>query len=322
MKPNLPYRFAPIILITAFSCRSHQPAVAPVLEGKVKMETISVVPKLGGRIEQIRVEEGQQVEAGDTVAVLSMPELGAKMQQAEGAIESAAGQLELARNGATSEQLMQLQSQAEAADAQYQFAQVSFQRMENMFRDSLIPAQQMDDARTKMKMAAAQSKAAKARLKEIQAGTRPETIQAARGLWIRAMGSREELKEANRERYLVAPAAMTVESISLKVGELALPGYTLVNGYASNTVYFRFTIGAQTVNRFPNGSSVVVDVPNTHQKIASRIVAVKQLPRYAENSSTAPNREMAEAFYELKVVPVLPESARHLIYQSTVVLPY
>lgn len=320
MKTICTYGSAALVVVAVYSCQHHPTVQSNTLEGKVKLESVSVVPKLGGRIARVLVEEGQQVQAGDTVAILSVPELAAKMEQAEGAIEAAAGQYDLARNGATSEQVLQLQSQNEAAEAQFQFAQTSVRRLEQMFRDSLIPAQQMDEARTKMNLAAAQLKAATAKLNEIQSGTRPEAIQSARGQWIRAKGSRQELQEAVKEQYLIAPAAMRVETISLKPGEMALPGYTLINGYAIHAMYFRFTIGEHQLNRFPNGSTVLVEVPETHLQIPSRIIAVKQLPRYAENSSTAPNRQLAEAFYELKVVPQHPEQTPDLIQQSTVLI--
>lgn len=57
--------------------------------GKVKFETIAVSAKVPGRIEKIYVEEGQTVQTGDTLALLNIPEVHAKMMQVEGAISGA-----------------------------------------------------------------------------------------------------------------------------------------------------------------------------------------------------------------------------------------
>lgn len=289
-------------------------------QGKVKIESISVAPKIAGRVESIYVQEGQRVREGDTLAVIAVPELAAKLQQANGAVVAAQGQLELAANGATTDQLMQVQSQLDAAVAQMDFAEQSFHRVKNMYRDSLIPAQQFDDAQSKYNMAKAQVNAIQAKQKEVRRGTRPEMIESARGQALRARGAKEEVLLAAKERFIVAPADMTVETITLKVGELATPGYTLLNGYAQNSAYFRFTIGETKINAYKTGDPVKIQVPNTHTVIAAKIAAVKQMPRYADNTSTAPNREVGEGFYELKVTPVQPSEAGALYNNSTVFL--
>ena len=289
-------------------------------QGKVKIESISIAPKVAGRIERIHVQEGQQVKQGDTLAIIAVPEINAKLDQANGAITAAQGQLELAYNGATADQLLQIQSQVDAAVAQMEFAEQSYARVKNMYQDSLIPAQQFDDAKAKMNMAKAQVNALRAKQKEIRSGTRPEMIQSARGQVLRARGAKEEVLQADKERYILAPADMTIETISLKQGELATPGYSIMNGYADNSVYFRFTIGENSINAYKTGSIVKIKVPHTNKVITSNIVAVKQMPRYADNTSTSPNRQVSEGFFELKIVPVQSADAIGLYNNSTVLM--
>src|SRR5690554_8144438 len=118
--------------------------------GKVKFETISVSSKLGGRIAKLYVEEGEAVKKGDTLAFIDIPEVGAKMMQAEGAITAAQGQLNMAYNGATTEQLSQIEQQLNSGKAQLKFAQESYNRLENMYKDSLVSQQQFDEVRMKL----------------------------------------------------------------------------------------------------------------------------------------------------------------------------
>src|SRR5690554_449339 len=271
--------------------------------GKVKFETISLSSKLGGRISKIYVSEGQDVKKGDTLAYIDIPEVIAKMMQAEGAITSAQGQLNMAFNGATSEQLSQIDQQLNSGKAQLEFAQESFNRLNNMYKDSLVSKQQLDEVKMKLSMAQAQVDALKAKQLEVQKGARAEQIEQAQGQLDRALGAREEVASAADEKYLIAPADMSIETISLDEGELLTPGYSLFNGYKKSSVYFRFTIPESKIYDFKPNQSLTLVNPYTKEEIPAKIIAINQLAQYADIISTAPLYGLDESIYELKVVP-------------------
>ena len=117
----------------------------------------------------------------------------------------------------------------------------------------------------------------------------------------RSINIREIL--TSNEKYLTAPTDMSVETISLKEGELLSPGFTLFNGYEKSRVYFRFTVPESKVNNFEVGKPLTLINPYTKAEIKAKIVAIKQLAQYADITSTAPLYELSESIYELKVVP-------------------
>lgn len=318
MKTLLQYSIIAIIGMISISCK-HTNTVLP-LQGKVKRETVSIAPKIAGRVLRINVSEGQIVHEGDTLAILDVPELNPKMLQAEGAVEAAQGQLDLALNGATSDQVEQVQGQIDLANSQLVYAKQSYERMKNMFADSLISAQQFDEVKSKYMAAQAQVKTLQARKTEIVKGTRPETIQSAKGQVERAVGAKKEILQADKERYLLAPADMTIESITLKQGELATPGYTLINGIIITSVYFRFTVGESQVQKFGIGTVFTVSPAYQQKGITSKVVAIKQLPKYADNTSVSPNYKLGESIYELKLVPVDAVNTSTLYDNSTVLI--
>ena len=45
------------------------------------------------------------------------------------------------------------------------------------------------------------------------------------------MGAKQEVLTAANEKLIIAPADMSIETISLQEGELLTPGYVLFNGY-------------------------------------------------------------------------------------------
>lgn len=306
-----------ILIVSFMACRNNDRIDG--IQGRVRFETVSIASKIPGRLAELRVRDGDTIRKDDTLLVLETPEIDAKLAQAEGAIESAKGQLAMAVNGATSEQLEQIRGQVAAAQAQVAFALKSFERVQSLFQDSLIPRQQYDETRMKYESGKAQLRALNAKLGEIEKGSRPELISQAEGQVVRAKATRDEIQVAKNDRFIKAPSDMVVETVALKAGELASPGYTLVNGYNPRSTYFRFTIMESQIGSYQIGQQVLVSIPYLNQQIESRILSIKQLPRYADNTSTSPDHKLGEAMYELKVQP-LGEAALKSLYANATVL--
>lgn len=55
------------------------------IQGEVEVTEYRVSGKVPGRIVELRVQEGDHVEVGDTLAIIDAPELRAKLEQAQGA---------------------------------------------------------------------------------------------------------------------------------------------------------------------------------------------------------------------------------------------
>ncbi|MFA5669321.1 MAG: biotin/lipoyl-binding protein [Balneolaceae bacterium] len=307
------------ILLVAFSSCGKDNTITE-FRGKVKFETIAVSSKVPGRISTIYVQEGQTVQKGDTLAVLDIPEVNAKLMQAEGAVKAAQGQLNMAYKGATTEQLTQMQGQIDASKAQLEFATGSYERLQAMYADSLISRQQFEEVKMKRDMAKAQLDALQAKQSEIGKSARAEQIDQAKGQLDRALGAKEEVLVASNERFMIAPADMSIETISLKAGELLTPGYTLFNGYKKDSVYFRFTVSESKVNAFEVGKELVLVNPYTKEETEGKIVAIKQLAQYADITSTAPLYDLSESIYELKVIPTSDVSDQAYFLNSTILI--
>lgn len=292
-----------ISLLALTSCGTDKETITPY-RGKVKFETVSLSSKLAGRVEKIYVLEGQKVKKGDTLAYINIPEVSAKMLQVEGAIQAAEGQLNMANNGATKEQLRQIKGKLDAGKAQLKFAQESYNRLSALHSDSLVPTQQLEEVKMKLEMAQAQDEAIQAKYDEVKKGVRFEQVDQAKGMLNKALGAKEELETASAEKYILAPSSMTIETISLNVGELLTPGYSLFSGYSVADAYFRFSISEANIYKFNVGDELKLENPYTKKEIDAKIIAIKQLPKYADISSTSPLYELTESVYELKMKPL------------------
>lgn len=290
------------------------------LEGKAKKEVISFSPKVTGRIVEIYVEEGQVVKVGDTLAKLDIPEISAKMAQAQGVIATAQAQVEMAKNGATANQLNQLKAKEKGLKEQYEFAKKSYQRATNMFRDSLMSPQAYDEVIAKFQGAKAQYEAVIAELKEVELGTRYERIEMATGQAEQAAGVLQEARVAYSERYIIATSDMEIETISLNKGELATAGFALFNGYIPESTYFRFTVPESKIAKYKKGQSVMMEIVYNKIQVKGKVMTIKQLTRYADITTAFPDYKMQEAVYEIKVKPENAKSVKDILVNSNVIL--
>ena len=307
-----------VTLLSLGACKNETPQ--QLTEGKTKKEVVSFAPKVTGRILKIYVEEGQTVKAGDTLAMLDVPEVSAKIAQAKGATTAATAQAQLAKNGATADQLRQLKAKQKGLAEQYEYAQKSFKRAQNMYKDSLLSPQNYDEAFAKLQGAKAQYDAVNAELHDVEIGTRLEKIEMAIGQENQARGVLQEANVAYSERYIIATNDMEIETISLNVGELATASYALFNGYIPNTTYFRFTIPESKISKYNKGMTVNMKSTYGNQEFSGKIVSIKQLTKYADITTAFPDYQPDDAVYEIKVIPTDRAKVNNILVNSSVTL--
>lgn len=305
------------VLIVFSSCKD-KPERA--VEGKVKRETISFTPKVTGRILDIYVQEGQLVHKGDTLAMLDVPEVSAKIAQAKGVVQAATAQSNLARAGASPNQLKQLEAKYDAAKEQFNYAEKSYKRADAMFKDSMMSAQNHDEVFAKYRAAKAQLDAVTAELNEVKGGTRSEKQEAARGQQAQASGALQEAEVAYSERFIIATNDMEIETISLNVGELATAGYALFNGYIPSSTYIRFTIPEGDIGKYNKGQTLSIYIPYAKDSLQGKVLTIKQMARYASITAAYPDYQLEQAIYEIKVQPDNVTNAEKLLVNSTAIL--
>ncbi len=316
---HIVYTFGLFVLLQA--CSSSKQEKNNVIEGKVERDQLAVTTKIPGKVLRILVEDGQMVKKGDTLMILELPEVDAKSMQAYGALEAAQAQYDMAVKGATSGQLKQLNAKVDGLKEQYDFAQKSLDRVGNLLKDSLVSQQKYDEIYAKYQGAKNQYLAATAELAEVKNGARIEQQKMALGQKERALGAVNEVNVAAKERFIIAPQDMSIETINLKVGELALAGYSLISGYISEGTYFRITVSEDKINFFKKGTEKTLTVPSLNgKKITANVTTVKALTSYANINTAYPDFEQQQALFEVRLKATQQQAADSLITKSTVIV--
>jgi HlyD family secretion protein len=240
-----------------------------VYSGTIETREIQIGSKIGGRVTQVLVEEGQAVKAGSLLVHFESDDLKAQRAQAQAQLEQAQADyhrlqrgnrpeeiaqaqataqeqramLAAAQNGPRSQELQQAQADYAAANADAVNAQTNYRRMEMLVRDDTVSRQQYDNAKATRDSTAQKAESLRQRLALLQAGTRKEDLQAAQERYRQAQaaadlmkhGYRKEDIDAGRAKLDEAQARIDQLDVQLKEAELFAPADGLVQTVSVRT---------------------------------------------------------------------------------------
>ena len=296
--------FAIVVVIVAligFLALDRDPEI---IQGQVEVSEYRVSSKVPGRIQEIRVKEGDFVKAGDTLAILDAPEVRAKMQQAQGA-EGAASALELmARNGARKEQVQGAFQLLQQAKAGLEIAEKSYQRVQRLFDEGVVSAQKRDEAEAMFKASEAQVKAAQSQYDMAMNGARQEEKLAAQAQVERARGAVQEVNAYIGETVQIAQMDGEVSSIYPKVGELVGTGSPIMTISMMDDLWGTFNVREDQLAGLQIGKEFEAFVPAFNKKIKMKVYHMKDQGSYAVWKATKANGQYDLKTFEVKARPV------------------
>ena len=198
-----------------------------LIQGTVECTTYKASSKVPGRIDAMKVAEGDRVEKGQLLYVLSTPELDAKLAQAE-AVKSAAAALDAAAvAGARIQQIEAALNMWEKAQAGLELARKTYERVKNLYDQGVVPTQKLDEATANYEAMKATAQAAKAQYDMAADGARKEDKEAAAARVRQAEGAVSEVESYIGDAMVYSPVAGEVSTIVAQQGELVGSGAIL-----------------------------------------------------------------------------------------------
>ena len=273
--------------------------------GQAEVTEYRVSSKVPGRILELRVKEGERVEAGDTLAILEAPEVLAKMEQAKAAQDAAQAQNEKAIKGAREEQIQTAYELWQKSKAGVEIMQKSYQRLQNLYDKGVIPAQKLDEIIAKRDAAIATEKAAKAQYTMAKNGAEREDKMAAKALVDRAKGAVAEVESYLHETYLIAQTPGEVSEIFPKVGELVGTGAPIMNVAVLEDMWLTFNVREDLLNSVEIGEELTVFAPALNNKeFRVKIYFMKDLGTYAAWKATKTMGQFDMKTFEVRALPM------------------
>ncbi len=236
--------------------------------GTVEVKEIDIASKIPGRIDSLLVNEGDSVQPGQVLAVLESKEISAKVAQARAVMEAAKARYDMALNGARPEQKEAVQRLYLQAKHQFEFARKTYQRIKQVYQDSVVSRQDMDEIEFKYKAAKEQMEAAKAKYEMVLNGAREEEIRAARALYEQTKNAYREALSYQEETRLVSPIAGTVQSIIADPGEIIAAGYPIVTLIDPTDTWIVLNLREDQLSGLKNGDVLEGTIPALNNKRA------------------------------------------------------
>jgi len=296
--------FALVVVIVAligFLALDRDPEV---MQGQVEVEEYRVSSKVPGRILEIRVQEGDYVNVGDTLAIIDAPEVYAKMTQAQSAEDAAAALEKKAQNGARREQIQGAFQLLQQAKAGLEIAEKSYQRVQRLYDEGVMSEQKRDEAYAQYKAIEAQMKAAQSQYDMAVNGAREEDKEAAAAQVGRAKGAVQEVNSYIGETVQIAQMAGEVTSIYPKVGELVGTGSPIMTIAMMDKMWGTFNVREDQLKKMQVGAEINVYVPAFEKDVKMKVYAVKDQGSYAAWKATKASGQYDLKTFEVKARPV------------------
>jgi len=228
------------------------------LSGNIEAHESLVSFKMQGRIVDLPVEEGQQVEQGALLARLEDADFKQKVRIDEAGVNVRESNLALTLAG-TREQEIRASAQAVAdAQADLNEKKLDSDRAQQLFAKDEISAQDRDLAATALKRSEATFKAAQQRLNEAEEGSRKEDIAIARANLEQANADLALSRINETYTTLLAPSAGVITVRQAELGEVVSPGSPVVTLADLDHIWLRAYIAETDLGKIHWGQTATI----------------------------------------------------------------
>lgn len=250
--------------VMAYRSRQHQPLT---LYGNVDIRTVNLAFRVGGRLAQLAVDEGDRVQPGQVLAKLDDAPYRNALQQARANTESTQAKLDLTLAGYRNEEIAQVRSQLAQQQAAYDYAESFAQRQQGAWAKRAISADQLDDALTNRNQAKANLQAAKDKLQQYQTGNRPQEIAQAQADVAQARAELAQAALNATDTVLTSPSTGTILTRAQEAGGMLNAGGTVFTLSLTRPVWVRAYIDERYLNQAEPGAEVAISIDGPAGKI-------------------------------------------------------
>ena len=197
---------------------------------------VEVSSKTTGRVEQLYVDKGDYVKAGQVLARLDDKEISAQLAQARATRRAKEARLEESVTGSRPQEIQRSQASLEEAEAELRTAKLNLERAKELSRGGVLSRQELDDAQNKHDVAAAKLKVARENLDLARLGPRKEQIDLARAELAEADATLRWWETQHENTIIRAPISGTILHRLIEKGEMLSTGFVSTRGAKSALV--------------------------------------------------------------------------------------
>jgi HlyD family secretion protein len=265
-----------------------------LLSGSIEARDVEVGSLLGGRVKIVLAEEGSRVAAGQAIVQFETDLIDLQIQQQKARVEELHANLVKALAGPRAEEIARARAEAENAERERL-------RQKTLLEQGVLPQQSYDTAAT-------QAKTAAATLIELERGTRPEDIAAAKASLEREDRQLAYLERQRAEAVVRAPAAGVIESMNLRPGDLVGASQPVAKLLEPSQLWVRVYVPEPKLGRVRVGQKAAVTVDTyPGRSFSGRVVEIRTEAEYTPRNVQTLDQRMDQVFGVKIAVDPTPE---------------
>jgi len=218
----------------------------------VPIQTVNLSPKVGGKLVELLVDQGDLVKEGQIVAKMDSSSIEPQILQAQSAVASARANLERLRNGSRLEDINAAKAQVEAAKARADLAQKRLDRFQALSQQGVIARDRLDEIIADAEAAQGNLRDRQKQLERLVNGSRPEDILQGEAQLKEAEARLQAAQVQLEDTIIRAPFDGIVSQKYANVGAFVTPTTTAsVTSSATSTSIIALAKGLEVLAEIP-----------------------------------------------------------------------
>jgi HlyD family secretion protein len=265
-----------------------------LLSGAIEARDVEVGSLLGGRVSKILIDEGAGVAAGQPILEFETDLIDLQIAQQRARIAQAQANVTKALRGPRVEEIRSARAQAENAERERE-------RWKALVEKGVAPQQQYDTAAT-------QAKTARETLLELERGTRPEDIAAAKATLEAEERQLGYLERQRAESVVKAPVAGVIESMELRPGDLVAPNQPVARMLEPSQIWVRVYVPEPQLGRVRVGQQARITVDTyPDREFSGKVVEIRTQSEYTPRNVQTLDQRMDQVFGVKVAIDPTPE---------------
>ncbi len=271
------------------------------LYGNVDIREVELAFRVSGRLQSMRYDEGDTVEAGELLAELDAEPYQEALAVAQARVAQAGAQVDKFKAGSRPQEVARAQAGVNQAQAAYANAESEYQRVSGLLETGASSVKARDAAQAGRDQAAASLDAAREALALAQEGFRVEDIAAAEADLAAAQAQRAIAGTQLDDCRLVAPSAGTLISRLREPGATLAAGTPVYSLSLRDPVYVRAYVDEPHLGRLAPGANVSVSTDSSDKVYDGQIGFIS--PRAEFTPRSVETTELrTDLVYRLRIV--------------------
>ncbi|MBC7961704.1 MAG: efflux RND transporter periplasmic adaptor subunit [Steroidobacteraceae bacterium] len=271
------------------------------VSGTIEVTSVALSFKIGGRLTERLVDEGQSVSAGQVVARLGDEELLEERNGRAAEVNASKAAVADLEAGSRREEIAQGEAALARIKAEAERMSKDALRADALFKREVIPLKDLEAARAGRDGSAAALREAGQRLKLLKSGPRPDAVRQARAKVEGAAAGKALAETRLAQSILASPLSGLVLSKHAEPGEMLAPGAPVVTVGKLDQAWLRAYIPETELGRVKVGQAVRVTVDSwPGRNFAGRISFISPEAEFTpKNVQTA--KERVKLVYRIKI---------------------